>query len=112
NVLQWFLDPAPFPATYGGHQRLTGQTSFLDGASMSATKLSSRRNFLRFATATGVVAPFAAGFGIRGASGGEGRITLMGVGGTWGTSGKQLIGEPFEKQYGVSVALDSRPNAQ
>jgi len=72
----------------------------------------SRRDVLRFTATASIVAPFAQGLGISAANGGDGRSVIMGVGGTWGAAVKQLIGERFEKQYGIPMALDSRPNAQ
>jgi len=77
---------------------------------MSAN-LTLRRRFLKRAIA-GAALPIAAEFGIPVSLAADGRIVVMGVGGAWGESVKQLIGERFEKQYGIPMALDSRPNAQ
>jgi putative spermidine/putrescine transport system substrate-binding protein len=70
-----------------------------------------RRRFLKQAIA-GAALPLAGGFGIPVSLAADGRIVVMGVGGAWGESVKQLIGARFEKQYGIPMALDSRPNAQ
>ena len=40
------------------------------------------------------------------------KLTVMSVGGSWGTAIKEMIGDPLAKQEGAMIAYDQRPNAQ